>query len=75
MAKDHHGHHGRARYEDRYAADPGNMNAPPRCNTFGAQFREDMFAVITHNRIFVHFVAPGADGLHLPRSSGAHGLN
>jgi hypothetical protein len=74
MAKDHHGHHGCAGYEERYAADPGNVNASARCNTFRAQFREDMFAVITHSGIFVHFVAPDADGRHLPTFSGPAGL-
>ena len=75
VAKDNHGDCRRSRYEQRYAANPGNMNAPARGNTFGGQLREDMFAVITHNGIFVHFVAPDADGRALPTFSGTAELS
>ena len=75
MAKDHHGDHCRPRYQQRYAPKPGNMNAPARGRTFGGQFGKDMFAVITHIGIFVHLVAPGADGRRLPRFSGAAELS
>jgi hypothetical protein len=51
------------------------MNAPARGRTFGGQFGKDMFAVITHIGIFVHLVAPGADGRRLPRFSGAAELS
>jgi hypothetical protein len=67
MAKDDHCDQGRSCKQQRYAADPGNMDAPARGNTFGAQLREDVLAVITHIRIFVHLVAPHADGRHMPR--------
>jgi hypothetical protein len=75
VAKDHHGYHGGSRYEQRYAANPGNVNAPARGNTFGGQLREDMFAVITHKGIFVHFVPPDADGQPLPTFSGTAELS
>jgi hypothetical protein len=70
MAEDHHCAHGRSRYEQRYAADPRNSDRPARANTFGGQLREDVLGAITHVGIFVHLVAPDADGRHLPMLAG-----
>jgi hypothetical protein len=75
MAKDHHSEHRRSRYEQRHAANPGNVNAPARGSTFGGQFGEDMFAVITHIGIFVHLAAPDADARYLPTFSAAAELS
>jgi hypothetical protein len=75
MAKDNHCDHGRSRYEQRYAADPRNSDAPARANTFGGQLREDVLGAITHIGIFVHLAAPDADGRHLPTFTGAGGLS
>jgi hypothetical protein len=44
---------------------------PARANTFGGELREDVLGAITHFVIFVHLVAPDADGRHLPAFAGA----
>ena len=62
MANEDNRTHGRSCYEQRYAANPGNDNTPARPNTFGGEFGEDVFTVITHIGIFVHLVPPDADG-------------
>jgi hypothetical protein len=71
VPNDHNCEHGRSCYEQRYAPNPGNNNAPARANTFGGELGEDVSGAITHIGIFVLLVPPDADGRFLAALSSA----